>query len=277
MSGGRTSSESLCVLIFWGSRHSWAVRSPRLWRGPGTIISLRSIEKAIPNALPLPVPERICRAIKVNVTVVTPDEQRLTYGSCGAPPSINRLRWAMYLVASRDRSVERIRVLVPSSRPRRFVVGFRGGVDGSAATDELEERDQFKADFRYHVTYPGFAARLTSEQAQSVREDPRVLFAVPERSAYWVDFRPELCATDLKSRSKQLARELGFSINTYIRQRGYPSGVGGFSANLTNPQFQALAANADIYSVLAIRAVVARIEGSCLPSGTGVPAYPEVA
>jgi hypothetical protein len=80
-----------------------AVRAPKLWRGAGTIISLRSIEKAIPNALPLPPPQPICRAIKVSVTVVTPDEQRLTYGPCAAPDSIHRLRWAMYRVATRDR------------------------------------------------------------------------------------------------------------------------------------------------------------------------------
>jgi hypothetical protein len=110
---------------------------------------------------------------------------------------------------------------------------------------------------------------LSPDQARGITEDPRVLFALPERSAYWVTFRTELCATDLRSRSGQLARELGFSINAYQRQIGYPSGVGGFASNLTNRQFQALAANADVYSVIAVRVVVAWMDDlSCPPSGT---------
>jgi hypothetical protein len=80
-----------------------AVRAPRSWRGSGTIISLRSIERVIPDPLPLPFPERVCRAIKVTLTVVMRDGQRLTYGPCTYPNSILHLRWTMYRVAAKKR------------------------------------------------------------------------------------------------------------------------------------------------------------------------------
>lgn len=76
-----------------------ATRVPRLWHGPGTVISLTSVENAVPDPLPTPPPQPVCRRVAVSITVVNRDGQRLTYGPCVVPESISNLARAMHRVA----------------------------------------------------------------------------------------------------------------------------------------------------------------------------------
>jgi hypothetical protein len=78
-----------------------AARAPRSWRGRGMVISLRSIERAIPHPLPLPLPQRNCRRT-ATITVTTRSEHHFIYGPCVVPESVKRTKSAMFRVASRN-------------------------------------------------------------------------------------------------------------------------------------------------------------------------------
>jgi len=80
-----------------------ATRVPRLWRGSGTVISLRSVEKAIPDPLPDPPPQPACRRIAQTLTVISRDGHRLVYGPCVFPDPIVHLERVMYRVALKGR------------------------------------------------------------------------------------------------------------------------------------------------------------------------------
>jgi hypothetical protein len=79
-----------------------ATRVPRLWHGPGTVISLASVENAIPDPLPLSPPQPVCRRVAQRITVVNSDGERATYGPCVVPESISNLARAMNRVALRN-------------------------------------------------------------------------------------------------------------------------------------------------------------------------------
>jgi EAL domain-containing protein (putative c-di-GMP-specific phosphodiesterase class I) len=61
-----------------------------------------------------------------------------------------------------------------------YIVVFDPGVDAEAATERRERALAFRARHRYETALPGFAARLTDEQATALRRDPAVAFVQPD-------------------------------------------------------------------------------------------------
>ena len=62
-----------------------------------------------------------------------------------------------------------------------YIVVFRDSVNSDQKADELEQREGFRSEFRYHHALKGFAAQLTPSQSARLAGDPDVSFLTPDR------------------------------------------------------------------------------------------------
>ncbi|MDQ6914261.1 MAG: S8 family serine peptidase [Actinomycetota bacterium] len=81
-------------------------------------------------------------------------------------------------------------LLLPASAPARggepiqgqYIVVFKGSVgDANQATDDQERAQGFRAKYRYDRALKGFTARLSAQQVDRLKSDPRVAFVTQDR------------------------------------------------------------------------------------------------
>lgn len=70
------------------------------------------------------------------------------------------------------------------TRTGRYVVVFAPGNPGGPTTRDLEDRYGFEPTYVYEHALQGFAAELSAEVVEALREDPRVAYVEEDGTAH---------------------------------------------------------------------------------------------
>jgi subtilisin len=130
-----------------------------------------------PTGEPSPTPSTTPPPENVQATDPAPSDQGTSEAGPGAPTPGNPATAAAPSILDEPAATTESSAADPSGR---WIVLFRSGTDAAASSASQAKRGGFKVDRTFSHATKGFVARLTAQQAATLRKEPSVTAVVPD-------------------------------------------------------------------------------------------------